>query len=128
MKTAKLAFIFLISIALFACIWTFYVGFLKKGIESNKVATEILSMKIEEVRIDTSDNEIYYGYLIENKYKIYIYRELPEAFKSVGRYYVFIKDINGNLVFTYDTKYPHSNLDSGRTSDYEKLMKHLKLN
>lgn len=98
-KTIKIIFIICISMSLFACLYTFYVAFIGRCIESGKVVTEIVSMKIAKVEIDTLSNDISYHYMIENKYKIDVYRELPKVFESTGRYFVFIKDIDGNLVF-----------------------------
>ena len=61
-----------------------------------------------------------------NKYKIDVYKDLPEKFESQGSISTYVTNINGKQVFSYDTKYRFSSFGVWK-SDYLKLIKYLKI-
>jgi len=86
------------------------------------IVKEIVKMKVNQVEIDTIENKIHYEYLVGNKYRIVVSHTNAVPYKSSANDEVFIKNINGECVFSYSTKYT-----TAWKSDYEKLMKFLKI-
>jgi hypothetical protein len=109
------------------CVVAFYKIFLEKELKSKSIVNEIVKMEVNKVSIDTVDyaNQIYYEYFVGNKYRIVVSRTNDVPFKSIKNDEIFIKDINGECVFSYYTRY-HA-IGSAWKSDYIKLMKYLNL-
>lgn len=71
-------------------------------------------------------NRTYLEYWIGGKYKIDVTTTDPKPFSSTTRQEVHVRDIDGNFVMSYDTKYHYSTLDCWE-SDYIRLMNYLNI-
>jgi hypothetical protein len=103
-----------------------YKLFLEKEIRCNRLVNEISQMKVSSCEIDTIPSmNTRYEYMIENKYRISVDYEPKVPFKTQNRYEVYIKNVDGEVLFIYCTSW--SSLNYAWKSDFEKLMKYLKL-
>jgi len=130
--TPKIMLRIYLILALSACLWLVYSVFFQEHIKHNRIVNDIVSLHVQSAKVDTMFNgkEIYYHYYVGdkiqgNKYFIVIDKELPEPFKSSGRCEIFIRNVKGDLIFSYDTKFKM--LSRTWESDYIKLTKYLNL-
>jgi hypothetical protein len=125
-RTAGYISLFFLTIALVLFGFMIYKFYFEGKVKSRIVLEEVLKMKITKVDIDTlSGGDIFSTYIVGNKYEITFIRKNPKPFSTMGEDEVYITNIYGEIVFSYDTRY-HS-MRSAYYSDYERLMNYLKL-
>ena len=114
-------------VGLIICAFAMYKLFLEREIRCNILVNEIVQMKVTSCEIDTISwmNTIKYEYMIENKYRISVDYEPKIPYKNESRYEVYIKNVDGEVLFLYCTRW--NSLNYAWKSDFEKLMKYLKL-
>ena len=104
-----------------------YQLYFEKHFKAQSVITEIESLQIDSTKTSQysfESNQTNLEFWVGGKYKIDITNTYPKPFSSTYRQEVYVRDIGGNFVMTYDTKYHHSMFDCWR-SDYIRLMKYL---
>ena len=104
-----------------------YHTYFKKHFKAQSVIVEIERLPIDSVKsfqYSFESNRTYLEYWIGGKYKIDVTTTDPKPFSSTARQEVHVRDIDGNFVMSYDTKYHYSTLNCWE-SDYIRLMKHL---
>lgn len=95
---------------------------------------QFLISEIETLQIDSSKTfqysfdttQTYYEFWSGGKYKISVECRKAKPFVSAERQQVFVTDINGNLLMSYDTKYHYLTLNCWE-SDYIRLMNYLNI-
>jgi len=113
-----------LTIAIIACLYFFYAMFFSREFKSKNIVKQICETEVKTIEIDSFKDNTWSVYQSGNKYQITINHDFPQEFKSTGRYEVWIVDIYGNLVTSYDSKYDGITSHMWN-SDYERLMKHI---
>lgn len=105
--------------------YSLYIMYFERQLESKRVVNEISTMKIDSSSVDSlyENSELSYNYYTD-KYQICVSRFLPKKFHT-GRDFIVIIDVNGDIVFSYDTKY--NRFGRSWKSDYVKLLNILKI-
>lgn len=106
-----------------------YQFFFHEQLKANSVVTEIESLKIDSTnsfQYSFEPNLTYLEFWVGGKYKISVTTTDPKPFYSTARQEVIVKDIDGDFVLSYDTKYHYSTFDCWE-SDYKRLMRHLNI-
>ena len=106
-----------------------YQLYFEKHFKAQSTLTEIESLQIDSTKttqypFESSKTNL--EFWVGGKYKIDITNTDPKPFSSSGRQEVYVRDIGGNFVMTYDTKYHYSMFDCWK-SDYIRLMKYLNI-
>lgn len=110
-------------IIMLAFVSIIYPIFFDKHFKAQSVISEIETLKVDSIKETNYISESYYEFWIGGKYKIdhHITNSVP--FKSESRQEVFVRDIEGEILLTFDTKYSTFNCWE---SDYIRLIKYLK--
>jgi hypothetical protein len=110
-------------------IFFIYHVYFEKHFKAQSVITEIESLQIDSTKsfqYSFDDNTTYYEFWIGGKYKVDVEATKSQPFQSKDRQEVYVRDIDGNLVMSYDTKYHYKTLNCWE-SDYIQLMKYLNI-
>ena len=105
-----------------------YQLYFEKHFKAQSTLTEIESLQIDSTKTNQlfESNQANLEFWVGGKYKIDIINTDSKPFSSSGRQEVYVRDIGGNFVMTYDTKYHYSMFDCWE-SDYIRLMKYLNI-
>ena len=124
----KLFLLSWITLALGAISFFIYQFYFEKHFKAQWTLTEIESLQIDSTKTTQSFeyNKTNLEFWVGGKYKIDITNTDPKPFSSSGRHEVYVRDIGGNLVINYDTKYHYPTFDCWE-SDYIRLMKYLNI-
>ena len=122
--STRIILLVVVSITLLVFLYQLYF---EKHFKAQSTLTEIESLQIDSTKttqytFESSKTNL--EFWVGGKYKIDITNTDPKPFSSTHRQEVYVRDIGGNFVMTYDTKYHHSMFDCWR-SDYIRLMKYL---
>jgi len=115
-----------VSITLLVFLYQLYF---EKHFKAQSTLTEIESLQIDSTKttqypFESSKTNL--EFWVGGKYKIDITNTDSKPFSSTYRHEVYVRDIGGNFVMTYDTKYHYSMFDCWE-SDYIRLMKYLNI-
>lgn len=119
----KIFKIYLFLVVVFFSILT-YRFFLKEHIKAVSIINDIEQLKVDSSYNFRYGNQSVNHYWIGGKYKVSLYNTDIKLFESPKRSELFIKDIGGNILITYDTKYHNYPFDMWH-SDFNRLRNHL---
>ena len=121
-------YIILLVVVSITLLFFLYQVCFEKHFKAQWTLTEIESLQIDSTKTTQSFeyNKTNLEFWVGGKYKIDITNTDPKPFSSSGRHEVYVRDIGGNLVINYDTKYHYSTFDCWE-SDYIRLMKYLNI-
>lgn len=122
----KVSLVFVIIWLLILNLFCYQVYF-KKHHMAQVVISEIETLPIDSSKsfqYSFETNRTYLEFWVGGKYKIDVTTTDPKPFSSTARQEVYVRDIDGNWVMSYDTKYHYSTFDCWE-SDYIRLMKYL---
>ena len=124
----KVSFTLLVISSLLLGFFVYHLYF-EKHFKAQSVISEIETLPIDSSKsfqYSFESNRTYLEFWVGGKYKIDVATTDPKPFSSTARQEVHVRDIDGNWVVSYDTKYHYSTLDCWK-SDYIRLMNYLNI-
>lgn len=116
-------------------IWTIILSafiyhlYFQKHFKAQSLISEIETLQIDSSKtfhysFDTTQS--YCEFWCGGKYKVSVECRKAKPYVSAERQQVFVHDISGNILMSYDTKYHYSTLNCWE-SDYIRLMNYLNI-